>query len=274
METQFIEIRGIKIAFVESNPQSQDVLFFIHGNSGSKSTWLKQLQDERFANYRLIAIDLPAHGDSAGLLLSQHYNCIFFAEILSLFIKQKLKDAAFILIGFSLGANIVAELMAFSIFPKGIVLVGSTVIGGNFNVDVALKAGPGSNIFFEEFVPDEELAGLISDLLSLEYEDDKQVAIDDFKRVKHPFRSSLLHNSLHEGKISNEIELLQKQTSSLLIIFGKEEKIANPDYLNDAPFQLWNGSVHQVENCGHTVHVSQPAIFNDLLLQYSNEMLK
>ena len=38
MDSKFIEINGLKIHYVENNEQESNIVFFLHGNSGSRPT--------------------------------------------------------------------------------------------------------------------------------------------------------------------------------------------------------------------------------------------
>lgn len=64
MQNQFIEVNQIKVAYIEKNKEARKTIFFIHGNSVSKGSWSKQYDSNLLSAYRLIAIDLPLHGDS------------------------------------------------------------------------------------------------------------------------------------------------------------------------------------------------------------------
>ena len=52
------------IAAYESEGTGRPIVL-IHGNSSSSRVWSKQLEGSLGKKYRLIAIDLPGHGDSA-----------------------------------------------------------------------------------------------------------------------------------------------------------------------------------------------------------------
>ena len=64
MNKKYTTAKGIRIAYLEKNPEAKNTIFFIHGNSLSANSWTKQFQSELLTSYRLVAFDLPAHGDS------------------------------------------------------------------------------------------------------------------------------------------------------------------------------------------------------------------
>src|SRR6056297_2734848 len=64
MKKKSIQIQGLKIACYD-NENKKRPLVFIHGNSLSSDTFSNQLSDEYLSsNFRLIAPDIPGHGDS------------------------------------------------------------------------------------------------------------------------------------------------------------------------------------------------------------------
>jgi non-heme chloroperoxidase len=58
-------VNGLTISYDDVNESKEDIIFFIHGNSQSRNIWDVQLHASQFANYRLIAFDLPGHGQSS-----------------------------------------------------------------------------------------------------------------------------------------------------------------------------------------------------------------
>ena len=95
--------------------------------------------------------------------------------------------------------------------------------------------------------------------------------VADYYKVKLPFRSALM-NSIQEQQFSNEIELIAYVNNPILMIFGEEEQIINPDYLDDAPFNLWNNTIYKIPNAGHLVHLDQPDAFNKLISEYAADI--
>ena len=67
IQTERILVNGIEI-FVRTAGQGEEAILMIHGSGMSSEYWLPQLQNNELTeNYKLIAIDLPGHGESAWL---------------------------------------------------------------------------------------------------------------------------------------------------------------------------------------------------------------
>ena len=127
---KFIEAGQVSLAYLEKNPQFEKTVYFIHGNSGSCRTWRKQFCYEFFNSYRLIAFDLPAHGQSSASDNPTHdYSPITTGQIIATAIKNLANDNSYALVGFSYGTNVIAEALNHNLKPAGIVLNASCVIG-------------------------------------------------------------------------------------------------------------------------------------------------
>src|SRR5688572_19787736 len=123
------------VSYFENNAEQSSVIFFIHGNSGSGSCWKHQLNSPALSKYRMIAIDLPGHGNSVQPVnAAQAYSPMRTAKVLAEVIRQLKPSGFFSLAGWSYGANLIGELLALDIMPSGIVLVAPSIIGSNISM--------------------------------------------------------------------------------------------------------------------------------------------
>jgi len=267
MGKKFLEINGIRIAYLEKNSEKTNAIFFLHGNSSSSFLWRKQLWSDLFAEYRLIAIDLPAHGDSdACKNPEEDYSPIATAQILAPAIKLFAGDHPYLLTGFSYGTNLIAEMLVHGLNPKGIAFTGGCVVGACYGPEKIL-AEPESNIFLQEKVSMDEAEFFFKRSLYTSDKDDIQHYQEDFFAVKPLFRSSLIQ-SVFKGKYTDEILALQKQNIPLLVVFGQNDNLVQINYLDDARLPLWKDTIFKLPGAGHFVQTDQPEIFNPLLLNY------
>jgi len=272
IEQKHLTIRGIKICYEEVNPDKEKTLLFIHGNSISSKTWKKQLSSNTLTNYRLIAIDLPAHGDSdPSADPDTDYSLPGLGKILAEAINSLINNKHFILIGLSLGSNILAEALAHTSTPLGIVLAGSCIVGGEVTVESFMK--PDTNVFvvFTDDATEIEIRNYAYEVIRSARINDIEQFVFDYKRVKIPFRTAL-NTSIKNADYSNEISLLSGTNLPLLIIFGENDKIIDPNYLDDVKLPFWKGKVHRIPKAGHLVHLDHPIQFNLLIASYAQEM--
>jgi pimeloyl-ACP methyl ester carboxylesterase len=268
----YITINNTNLAFELQNPEAARTLFFIHGNSTSSRTWRYQLNSPMFREYRLIALDLPAHGKSEADP-EKAYSLHALGATMAMAVKDLSDDKPFILIGISLGTNIVAEMLSYQLKPIGIVLASPCVVGKDFTLESMVLPGADTSAIFLDQPLNTTLLKYAQLTSSSTKDDDLALFLEDYHRVKNPFRS-ILFESIVAGKFSDQIELLRQAGTPLLTLFGKEDHIINPDYLDGAPLQLWKNIIHKIPNASHLVHIDQPELFNDLISNYTQECFK
>lgn len=120
------------ISYLEAHPDKTPTILFIHGNSASKEFFTALMREPALRDYRLIAVDLPGHGESSNypealrkfFANPQHNDEIFthhkhyytfsgFAHILTTFFKTlKIDPKNLFLFGWSLGAKVAIDMVA------------------------------------------------------------------------------------------------------------------------------------------------------------------
>lgn len=257
---------GIELSYLEQNESADTVIFFVHGNSSSAHIWEKQFISPRLSHYRLIAFDLPGHGQSQQLE-KEKYNVVDFAGALVDGIKQLSCGAAYFFAGFSLGSNIVVELLACGLKPAGIILLGPCILGSGFTLMNIGKEGANLAPLFSESATDEDLYACIAEGCLSTNEKDHQRIYEDYKAAVPAVRPAILQSGLDE-KYNDEIALLQQYHKPVLIIFGADEKMINPHYLDAASLPLWEDKVHKIRGGSHFIHIDQQQAVNHLLGDY------
>ncbi|MCL1468663.1 alpha/beta fold hydrolase [Argonema galeatum] len=86
IKSQFVQIQGAKIHYLESGANNAKSVLFLHGASFSSQTWqeigtLKLLSEE---GYRAVAVDLPGYGSSERISGSNVEFLLASIEILKL----------------------------------------------------------------------------------------------------------------------------------------------------------------------------------------------
>jgi len=59
MHTNKLVVNGLQIACNITHPEKENIIFFIHGNSTSFSTWRKQVESSLLADHRLLISTCP-----------------------------------------------------------------------------------------------------------------------------------------------------------------------------------------------------------------------
>jgi pimeloyl-ACP methyl ester carboxylesterase len=269
IEQKVVSVNGLNIAYLEKNPSIPETIFFIHGNSCSSRMWKKQFESERLAKYRLIAIDLPGHGQSSSSKNPDvDYSPIGTSSILSSAIKQMIKANPYVLVGFSYGTNLVAETLK-DLRPQGAMLVGSCVTGEGYGLEKVFLRQETPSIFFYNEKNREFVATFMQE--HLKHEIDIQKFVEDYLKVSDDFKPTLF-KTVEEGKISDEVHILQNFEIPICIVFGRDDEIVNVNYLDSLPFSIWKNEIFKLRDAGHVVNVDVPDTFNQILAEYVQEI--
>lgn len=268
MERRQIEINGQMIAYYESSGQGQPILF-VHGNSMSGLSFEKQFAHPLGEEYRLVALDLPGHGESGPAPDPKSaYTLPAYATLVSAFAKRLEIDAA-ILVGWSLGGHVLLE--ASGRLPKavGLMIFGTPPVGYPLAADAFLP-NPLFPLAFKNALSDEEIVAVTtgffrpgSRISSFFYE--------DMRRTKGMARQAL-GLSVGEGNYSDEVTVVANLQKPLAIVHGELDPLINLSYLKglDIP-TLWRGEIQIIADAGHTPQWEEPERFNRLLLEFVEE---
>lgn len=254
-------IDGINLSYSEINGHCSKTILFLNGNSHSRRCFSKQLEDQRFLDYKLISVDLPGHGDSAHL---EDYSLITLANIIQKFIAD-IEIKEFIVVGHSLGGHVAIQLLNF-IQPNGLVVFGTppmtkpfTPIGFLENKNIAPLGLETSDLKTLEALSDE-----------LRYSnEDRKIFVEDYYKTDSKFRTQIFQ-SVFEGKYQDEIKLLDSYTGKIMSILLSDDKIVNNNYIAEI-FQLNNADVTTL-NSGHSPQIEVADQFNDLLFTFSESL--
>lgn len=263
------QINGISISYCEKNEAKPNILFFIHGNSCAADMWSSQYESPIFNDYHILSVDLPGHGDSDAYL---DYGPIEMAKLLATVIKELTVGKQYILIGFSYGANLIAEIAALGLQPAGMVFSGATIVGKDYDPLKILLNIP-SNIFLREEISIEDAALFFNQQIPVLNEAVKVNLLTNFLKTKKGVRESIISCAAN-GIYTDEFNTLKSQDIPLLFIFGKQDALVDINYLDSSFLQLWQNKIFKLENAGHFVQNEQPEQFNHLLLLYAREILK
>jgi pimeloyl-ACP methyl ester carboxylesterase len=270
MEQNFIDIEGTRLFYNEKNNEAMQTIFFVHGNSSSHHTWTKQFSSALLSQYRLVAFDLPAHGLSGeASAITDGYSLPGIGNMMAKATKSLIDGKPYLLAGVSLGTNVIAEMLPYLDQPDqpvGLTLASPSVISTVADLQKVSLPNPNSGILFRDEASVEEIRKLVTDYFFIPDNGTINISVEDFISVKAPFRSLLFKNV---PKVIDEIAALKQSGIPLLIVFGKDDKNVNPDYLDDVDLFLSKNQLFKLQNACHFVHVDQPDVFNKLLSEYA-----
>lgn len=124
MNVKKVAAGGQEIAYYESSGTGPGVML-IHGNSASSQTFKEQVMGEFGQKYRVVAMDLPGHGESEQAAdPAKTYHMPGYAAVVAE-VAQKLGLTDGVFVGWSLGGHIVLEAVKLLPDAAGFVIFGT-----------------------------------------------------------------------------------------------------------------------------------------------------
>ena len=253
-------------------PETGVPVLFVHGNSACKEMFDRQEAGPFAEGRRLIAVDLPGHGQSDNAIDPvATYAVDGFADAVLVVLKTLGVDRA-VLVGWSLGGHIVLQMAAEWPGVCGVAIVGTPPIGADPE-DLAAA-----------FLPSEHMALTFKPEFSVgEAEAYAQEAVgvgltlapwmvDAAKRADGRFRSQMLEAAM-AGRGHDQKEVAATLAVPLAVMHGSEDPFISLDYLKKLSYRnLWRGKVQEFDGTGHAPFWEEDALFNALLSEFLKEV--
>jgi pimeloyl-ACP methyl ester carboxylesterase len=244
------------------------VIVFIHGNSSDHSCWydtIKYLPENVFT---CITVDLPGHGLS---LRSPNPDSDYSLRGMAKHVKEFLHSnntKPYIIVGVSLAANIVGEIARDLPNCRGIMLLGSTVVGKGLALNDVVLPNPNVAVCFSESFTDDQLDSLITDAAFSLSDPVKQKVSETFRNTDPKVRSALA-NAVFNKEYADGLLNIEQSNLPLAVVYGEQEKICKTDALNVCGLKLWGSKPVTIKHSGHFSHLDQPEIFSKLVDEFA-----
>lgn len=254
---------GISYSVCGSGPP----VFFVHGNSSSKQCFQKQMASSLSRRFRLVAIDLLGHGQSAHASHSEppSYTLKGWADaVIGAASALDVSDAVFV--GHSLGGHVLLEAAPSLPEAKGFVLFGAPPLGKPPS-NHAFLADPAGAAFIKPELSDAEIdswGGACVAQSSKRLSNFSAHVRQADSRVRSSVAACLEHLLFHD-----ELSILADMEVPVALLHGTEDRFVNARYLDELNVPtLWRGAVQRIEGAGHYPQWEKPRIFNDLLAAF------
>ena len=265
-----IHITGIRLSYFESNESAQKTIFFFHGNGNSANLWKAQLNNVLLEDYKLIAFDLPSHGES-GALKDGDCNLLFMGSLMARCVLELCGDMPYLLCGLSLGGNVIAEMLAHPVHPDALVIIGSNFVGQGIRPEDIISDRLLSKVLYSNEATALEVQTYLNRAILGKSREHLQLLLSDYRKTDPGFRMAF-STSVAAGRYSDEIQLLQKYGRPILFCFGKEDIICSIDVISKLIPYTWNNAIVQIPESGHLVTLDQAEVFNMTLRNFIEEI--
>ncbi len=267
-----IHVNGVSIGVnIVDGSQQGHTLVLLHGFTGSATSWGRHLDTFASHGFRVIALDMLGHGQSDAPLDPQRYTIEWCeADILALLEALGVQRGEAILLGYSMGGRI-ALYTAFSGFFHALILESASP-GLADPIKRAQRKSSDEKLAasierdgIETFVTYWEQLPLFASQQHLPYK--QQQALHEQRTDNRPVG---LANSLR-GVGTGVQPALQERLTTLAIPVLLIAGILDTKFRAIAQQMaqaLPNVQVHIVPAAGHTVHLEQPELFDQIVLNF------
>jgi pimeloyl-ACP methyl ester carboxylesterase len=264
MNSKSLQIGPQQIAYYESHGDGPAALL-VPGNSFSGQTFRHQLQGPFGQKHRLVAIDLPGHGESAPAVDPPNdYTLPGYARLVRAVAEQLGLERA-VVVGWSLGGHVVLEASALLPDAAGLMIFGTPPVGDPSTMADAFLPNPAMAAAFKAELTEAEIDGFAAACFKPGQHPIPQLFPADIARTDGLARQTI-GASIQPGGYRDEVEVVANLTVPLAVLHGEHDQLVNLAYINTLTMPtLWRGAVQVIPDASHTPHWEQPEQFNALL---------
>ena len=231
---------------------SRPPVVFIHGAGGTHLHWPPQAR--RILDYRIYALDLPAHGKSGGLggqRIGEYARAVVdFLDVM------KLNRA--VMVGHSMGGGIALSLALD--FPKRVLGLG--LIGSGARLRVAPQ-------ILESTSRAETFPVAVNLINDLEFGPSVSPRLKELARQRmSEIRPTVLHGDFlacNEFDVTGRLHEIHVPT---LALCGEEDQLTPKKYSEFLHAQIANSQFVTIPDAGHMVMLEQPDAFTNALAEF------
>ncbi len=261
-----------EIAYLESVGTASPAFLLIHGNSSSSQSYQRVLDSELGQSHRMVAMDLPGHGDSAkaGDPEAVYYLPGYAKIVGEVATALNITDA--IVVGWSLGGHIALEAVPHMPDAKGFVIFGTPPLAFPPAMEAAFMPNPNVNLGFTPELSEDEMLAYVTDFFKPDVTDIPEQFLDDIRKTDGTARATM-GASIRPDGYADEVEIVKTMSQPLMVIHGAQEKLINGEYFASVDMPtLWGSEVQTIANAGHAPHWETAEAFTKLLAEFAKDM--
>jgi len=246
-------------------------IVMIHGWGASRAVFARQFDSPLAEAHRLIAFDLPGHGDSSDARdPSAAYTITGLAHTTARLLDALGIDRA-IIFGWSLGGHVAIELASFHHAVSGLMLTGAPPVsrgplgmlrGFHANWDMLLAS---KKVYAERDIERFE---------ALCYGDTASPSFREaIRRTDGRLRAGVARG-MFAGKGADQKQVVEHAPFPVAVVNGEHDPLVRLSYFETLAYgSLWE-QCHVIPGAGHAPFWERPDLFNPLLSRYAETVVK
>jgi pimeloyl-ACP methyl ester carboxylesterase len=243
-------------------------VLLIHGNSSCRDVFRHQL-DGRLADlYRLIAFDLPGHGESSDSPdPARSYTRSGLADA-AVELLGKLGVTEAVVVGWSLGGHVGIEMIPRFPGMQGLMIVGSPPVGRNGMAE-GFNASPHMAVAGRQDLSAADIDGFVDAIFGESAEPFLRAAV---ARADGRFRKRLFE-AARAGDGVDQRQTVESSPVPLAIVNGGADRFVKLDYFDTVRYaNLWERRCHRLDGLGHAPFWEDAERFDPILERFLHDI--
>jgi pimeloyl-ACP methyl ester carboxylesterase len=253
---------------VEESGRGGIPVFLIHGNSSCHGVFRHQLQGRLAENHRLIAFDLPGHGQSGNAPDPMRtYTRSGLADA-AIELLEKLGVTEAVVFGWSLGGHIAIEMVTRFPGMRGLMITGAPPVSGN-NMAQGFNSSPHAGVGGKQDLSKAEIEGFIRAIFGGSAEPFLRDAV---ARADGRFRKRLFEAARAGDGVDQRL-IVETSPVPLAVVNGGADSLVKLDYFDTVAYaNLWEERCHRLTGLGHAPFWEAPDVFNPVMERFLQDV--
>jgi pimeloyl-ACP methyl ester carboxylesterase len=266
--TQYLVETSYGTLAVEENGSGDMPLLLIHGNSSCRGVFRHQMHSRLAETHRLIAFDLPGHGDSSDapdpvLTYTRPGLAAAAVELLG-----KLVITECVVLGWSLGGHIGIDMLHMFSGIRGLMIAGTPPTARN-SMAQGFKGSPHTGLASREHLSEDDIGIFLNAIFGISAEPFLHQAM---ARTDGRFRKRLFEAARAGAGVDQRLTV-ESSPVPIAVVNGADDRLVNLDYIDSVAFaNLWEGQCHRLPGVGHASFWEAPSAFNSLLERFLRDV--
>ncbi len=256
---------------IQENGAGATTVLFIHGNSSCGDVFQHQLRGSLARSHRLIALDLPGHGQSDNALdPSRTYSRSGFADA-AVELLHELGISEAVVVGWSLGGHIGIDMLTRFQGMRGLMIVGAPPVGRD-TMREGFMGLPQTGAAGRKTLSDADIDGFMQATFGerpafLRY----AILRSDGRFREHLFQAMRADD--YADDYTDQRTTVKNSAVSIAVLNGADDQVINLDYVDRVAYgNLWEGRCHRIAGSGHAPFWQQAQRFDRLLARFLDDV--